>query len=65
MNMVRAVRVGRGLTQSKLARLVEVPESQLCAVERGRLHPWPKLRRRLAEELQVPENELFPQTAGK
>ena len=68
MNTVRAVRLGRGITQTKLARLVEVPESQLCAVERGRLHPWPKLRRRLAEELEVPERELFPEsaeTAGK
>ncbi len=62
-NMVREVRVGLGLTQTKLARLCEVPESQLCAVERGRLHPWPKLRRRLAEQLQVSESELFPELA--
>jgi len=64
-NIVRLIRVNQGLSQSRLARLVEVPESQLCAVERGRLHPWPKLRRRLAEQLQVPEDVLFPGTAEK
>jgi transcriptional regulator with XRE-family HTH domain len=61
-NRIRELRLQRGLSQVKLSRLVEVPESQLCAVERGRLWPWPKLRRGLAEVLNVAEDDLFPDT---
>ena len=60
-NRVREVRLRHKLSQTKLSRLVEVPESQLSAVERGRLWPWPKLRRNLAKVLGVPEDELFPE----
>lgn len=59
MNRLREFREKAGLSQVELARRVRIASTNLSAIERGRLAPWPKVRRALEEELGVPERELF------
>ena len=49
-----------GLSQVELARRARVASTNLSSIERGRLAPWPKIRRALARALKTPESELFP-----
>jgi transcriptional regulator with XRE-family HTH domain len=58
-NKIKEIRETKGLSQTRLARMVEVAESSLCQVEHGQRAAWPKLRRMLSEKLGVPEAELF------
>jgi len=60
MNKIREFRERVGLSQVKLARLARIASTNLSAIERGRLAPWPKARKALARALKVPESELFP-----
>ena len=60
-NRIKEVRKGQGLSQSRLARMVNVAEPSLCQVERGQRAPWPKLKRELSDKLGVAESELFPE----
>ena len=53
----------RRLTQEELAALCGIKRSTLSSVENGHVRAWPKLRRRSAEVLGVPELELFPEAA--
>ena len=57
---VREYREKAGLSQTELARRVYIACTNLSAIECGRLAPWPKVRRALAEVLDVSENDLFP-----
>jgi len=59
-NRLREYRVKAGLTQVELARRARMADSNLNAIERGRLLAWPKARRSLARVLRVQANELFP-----
>ena len=59
-NRVREYRQKAGLSQAELARRSHVASPNLSGVERGDRLAWPKLRRRLAKVLKVPEAELFP-----
>ncbi len=59
-NTIRERRQELSLSQTKLARTVEVPESTLSDLELGKRQPWPKVRKALAEALGTPEHELFP-----
>lgn len=58
-NRVREVRQALGLSQAELARKARTSPPVLCRVELGRVEPWPSLRRRLAQALNVNEEELF------
>ena len=58
-NKIRQRREELGLSQSKLARLVGVPESAMSDIELGKRRPWPKVRRELANVLEMPQSELF------
>ena len=60
-NRIREVRERRKMSQSKLARTVGVAEPTLSQVERGQRAPWPKLRRELADVLEIAECDLFPE----
>lgn len=60
-NSIKEIRQLRGLSQSRLARMVGVAEPSLCQVERGQRAPWPKLRRALARALKATQAELFPE----
>ena len=62
--MIRIVkeRKVRGLTQSGLARIAEIHVSSMCAIETGRLKPWPGQVAKLAGVLNWPQeraDELF------
>lgn len=60
MNKIREIRELAGLTQVALACRAQIASTNLSAMERGRLVPWPKARKGLAKALKVPEAELFP-----
>lgn len=62
--MIRIVkeRKVRGLTQSALARVAEMHVSSMCAIETGRLKPWPGQAAKIAAALDWPQEragELF------
>jgi transcriptional regulator with XRE-family HTH domain len=60
MNKIRQTREAAGLTQVELARRAHIASTNLSAIERGKLVPWPKARKALAKALKIPEPELFP-----
>jgi transcriptional regulator with XRE-family HTH domain len=60
MNRVREFREEAKISQVELARRVRIACTNMSAIERGRVAPWPKARRALARALKVPETELFP-----
>lgn len=57
---VKAVLAARGETQKHLAAAVKVTPGTLVQVVNGHHASWPALRRRIAEYLEVPERDLFP-----
>lgn len=63
-NCLKEYREARGLSQVELSRLARVAAPNLSAIERGRLLPWPKVKRRLAKALRCTEAELFPDEKG-
>ena len=60
----RVLIVARGRTVADVARAIGYSPTTLTLVLRRRVAPWPKLRRRLADELGVPEAELFDDRSG-
>ena len=63
-NLVKEFRERAGLTQVELARRARIASPNLSSIERGRLAPWPKVKRRLAKALKTTEAELFPTEQG-
>lgn len=61
---LREVRIRCGLSQTKLAARVGIAQGLLSDIELGKRWPWPKLRRALAEALEVSEEELFREFGG-
>lgn len=53
----------RGQTQREFAPVVGVGPATLGQVLNGHVASWPALRRRCAEALGCPEDELFPEPA--
>ncbi|MFC2018739.1 helix-turn-helix transcriptional regulator [Chloroflexota bacterium] len=60
INRVREYRERAGLSQVELARRARIASPNLSSIERGRLLPWPKVKRALAKALKCAEAELFP-----
>ena len=60
MNKVKEIREGKGLSQAKLASRAHINQSNLSAIENGRVTPWPKAKRSLAQVLKTTIAELFP-----
>ena len=60
-NRIRERRTELGLSQTKLACLIGMAESNLSNLELGKWKPWPKARKDLAKALGVTEEELFPE----
>ncbi len=60
-NGLRQRRQELNLSQTKLARMVEIPESTLSDIELGKRYPWQKARRVLSQVLGMTEFDLFPQ----
>jgi transcriptional regulator with XRE-family HTH domain len=61
LHPVKTAIVARGETYREFASRVGVSERVLAGVLNGRIASWPSLRRRCADELRRPEDELFPE----
>ena len=59
-NHLKEFRERAGLSQVELARRAVMASTNLNAIERGRLAPWPKVKRKLARVLRTTPEELFP-----
>jgi transcriptional regulator with XRE-family HTH domain len=59
-NRIKERRQELGISQVELARRARMASPNLSAIECGRLAPWPKARKALAEVLGIPEAQLFP-----
>ena len=64
MNAIRQFRKLQGITQTKLAARLGLSQGHLSELERGKIAPWPKVRRDLALVLGTTESELFPASSG-
>ncbi len=63
-NNVRSFREKAGLSQTELARLACIANSNLSAIEHCHREAWPIVRRRLARALKCLEDDLFPDEKG-
>ena len=63
-NRLKEYREKVGLSQTELAWRAKMAAQNISAIERGKLAPWPKARKALAEALQVDETVLFPEEDG-
>lgn len=63
-NRLKEYREAQGLSQVELSRLARVAAPNLSSMERERLLPWPKVKRRLAKALRCSEADLFPAEKG-
>ena len=59
-NNIRLLRQVRCLNQRELAEATHTPQSLICAVELGKIQPWPSLVNRLSQALGTSPEELFP-----
>lgn len=57
---VEYMRRNKGLSQGELADLIGMSRNSIVHVERGVVHPGPRLRSRLSEAFGVSEKALFP-----
>jgi DNA-binding XRE family transcriptional regulator len=64
-NKVREFRQKAGITQTELAWRVHIPCTNMSAIECGRLAPWPKVRKAIAEALGICESEIFSNNGNK
>jgi len=60
-NRLKEHREKVGLSQTELAWRAKMAAQNISAIERGKLAPWPKARKALAEALNISESELFPE----
>ena len=63
-NRLKEYREKAGLSQTELAWLARMAGQNISAIERGTLAPWPRVRKSLAEALNVSEAELFPEDSS-
>lgn len=55
----------RGLSDSRLARLADINQSDFCSMKNGKRPCFPAWRERISLVLGVPEDELFPEYEAK
>ena len=53
----------KGWTQRKLARVADIHEATVSLICNGRLNPDPVQRARIAEAIELPEQEIFENQA--
>jgi transcriptional regulator with XRE-family HTH domain len=58
---LRAERLCRGWSQTRVTMLTGIAQGDLSAVERGLRHAHPGWRRRIADAFGLPESTLFQQ----
>jgi transcriptional regulator with XRE-family HTH domain len=61
MNLLKEIRIKKGLSQLTLAKLTNIAPTDISRIENGWLRPYPGWRKRLAKALRVTERELFPE----
>jgi transcriptional regulator with XRE-family HTH domain len=59
MLQMRAERIRKGWSQTRLSALTGIAQSDLSAIENGRRVPGAGWRRRLATVFELPEDRLF------
>ena len=64
-NRIRERREELGFSQTRLACFIGMAGSTLSNLELGKVKPWPKARRDLANALGISERELFPDDSKK
>lgn len=62
-SLARTTRIERGYSVSALARKIRMDKTQLSKAERGLEGLGPSSGRKLADELELPMHELFPELA--
>ena len=64
-NRIRERRQELGFSQTRLACLIGMAGSTLSDLELGKVKPWPKARKDLANALGMAESELFADDSRK
>ncbi|MEM5008355.1 helix-turn-helix transcriptional regulator [Priestia megaterium] len=59
MNNLELYRRKKGLSQTQLGIRLGIHPNNITMVEREHRRAWPKLRKQIAQELDVPEEQLF------
>ena len=59
-NRIKEYREAKGLNQVELSRIARIASPNLSAIERGRLRPWMKIKKRLSKALKCSVVDLFP-----
>jgi transcriptional regulator with XRE-family HTH domain len=62
MVLLKLALLRSGEAQYELASRLGIGETRLSRIVRGRVRPTPEERKGIAEELGVPEADLFPST---
>jgi transcriptional regulator with XRE-family HTH domain len=60
-NRIKEYREKLGISQVELARRARMASPNLSNLEKGRLAPWPRIKRTLARVLKTTPEELFPE----
>jgi len=60
-NNVKKIRLAQGLSGLELSRRARIAPSTLHNIENRKIVAFPGWRRRIAEALGVPEDEIFPE----
>lgn len=61
MNQLKKIRELKGLSQFELAKKADITPSDISRIENNKIFAYPGWRARLAEALDIPQNELFPE----
>jgi transcriptional regulator with XRE-family HTH domain len=59
MNRMAYYRKKAGLSIGQLARSLRLSNTTISLAELGHMHPYPRLRKRISDLLNVPECEIF------
>lgn len=59
--LLKLIRLQRGLSLTQLCLLTGIHPSTLSRIERGQIYPYPGWRKRIAEALNVKEEDIFPE----
>lgn len=59
MTRIEFLRREKGITQKDMSSMIQVRQATFAQIERGHRRPWPKIRKAIAEALEVQEEDLF------